>query len=333
MNQIAQRLASTRITLVGFVLLALVALASAETVLVPGWIIAIPLSALAANLLAALVVLPRLRANRVLFVMHVSLLALLALAAIGRVFHLEGRVEMLTGTAFEPSALEVVSAGPLHGTGFHDIRFVQQPFSVDYAPGVNRSRTYSTVAVRSEAGAEQRVVREDQPLTLAGYRFYVTHNKGFAPVLTWTPRDGNAVTGAIHMPSYPLLDWKQENTWQLPGHAPAKLWLHVKSPLRADAHWRLESDRTDAVLTVQVRDHHADLRVGESLNLDGGTLRYDELRGWMGYKVFYDPTLPWLVAFASITAMALGAHALSSLGRWRSVVRSGSRAGEVEGTA
>ncbi|OYU68100.1 MAG: hypothetical protein CFE45_43430, partial [Burkholderiales bacterium PBB5] len=35
---------------------------------------------------------------------------------------------------------------------------------------------------------------------------------------------------------------------------------------------------------------------------------YEGLRTWMGYRVAFDPTLPWLLASALLAALALGVH-------------------------
>ena len=40
-----------------------------------------------------------------------------------------------------------------------------------------------------------------------------------------------------------------------------------------------------------------------------GRLVYDGLRTWMGYRVAYDPSLPWLLAAALLATLALALHA------------------------
>jgi cytochrome c biogenesis protein len=50
------------------------------------------------------------------------------------------------------------------------------------------------------------------------------------------------------------------------------------------------------------------LAPGATLELAGGRLRYEGLTTWMGYVVFYDWTLPWLLAAAMLAAGALGWH-------------------------
>jgi cytochrome c biogenesis protein ResB len=53
-----------------------------------------------------------------------------------------------------------------------------------------------------------------------------------------------------------------------------------------------------------------ELQPGQSVALDGGTLTYLGLRSWMGYRVTYDPTLPWLLAASLLAVAALAWHYL-----------------------
>jgi hypothetical protein len=48
-----------------------------------------------------------------------------------------------------------------------------------------------------------------------------------------------------------------------------------------------------------------------------GVLVYEGLTAWMGYKVFYDPTLPWLLASAVLAIAALSAFFWRRFGRAR----------------
>ena len=62
-------------------------------------------------------------------------------------------------------------------------------------------------------------------------------------------------------------------------------------------------------LTVAVDGRSAAvLQPGQQFRLPGGQLRYVEPRMWMGYELFYDPTLPWLVAAALLAVVALAWH-------------------------
>lgn len=180
---------------------------------------------------------------------------------------------------------------------------------MEYNAGLVRGLTHSQVLIPDgRGGVMSRVVGDDRPLVLEGYRFYTTYNKGFAPVLTWTPDQGEAMTGTIHMPSYPLFDYKQDSTWTPPGGKPLRFWLRLDTGLRQDAAWLLDGKKASGVLVVNAGERRVELLPGQSVRLEGGSLRYERLTSWMGYKVFYDPTLRWLFIAAVVSIMGLGAH-------------------------
>ena len=71
--------------------------------------------------------------------------------------------------------------------------------------------------------------------------------------------------------------------------------------------WVLRAPAAHA-LAIDANAQRVVLRPGESHAFAAGTLHYVGLRMWMGYSVFYDWTLPWLLAAAVLAALALGAH-------------------------
>ena len=298
-------LASTRLTLVGFGTLGLVLIAKEFSVFSAPFMVLAILAGLTLNLAAALIATPRLRQEPGLFIFHLALLALLIMAGVGRLTHFDGHVEVMEGSAFSASEVTLDSKGLLHPDWLQSVAFVQGPFSVDYAPGVKRARTRSEILVAAQSVAETRSVGDDVPLVERGYRFYTTHNKGIAVVLTWLPAKGEAITGGVHMPRYPAFDWKQDNAWQPPNGPEVRFWLHLDTPLKEDSAWTLASERVSGMLVVNSQGKRVELKRGESVAVDGGALRFDELRGWMGYRIFFDPTLPWLLAAAMIAVFGL----------------------------
>jgi len=56
-------------------------------------------------------------------------------------------------------------------------------------------------------------------------------------------------------------------------------------------------------LVLRVGELRQELRPGDVVALDGGKLAYVGMGSWMGYRVIYDPTKPWLVA---TTLVAVG---------------------------
>jgi cytochrome c biogenesis protein len=95
--------------------------------------------------------------------------------------------------------------------------------------------------------------------------------------------------------------------------------LRLKTPLRRNAAWTLSGKDSSGELIVSAGGRRIVLKPGQSAHLAHGSLRFDELRTWMGYKIFYDPTLPWLFGMAVIGVGGLAWHFWRGLAasRWR----------------
>lgn len=311
MTRVLKLLASTRLALVGMALLAVgagLSYGNPDTTSI--WVLVGPLALLALNLLFAIVVNPRIHRRTPLLLFHVGLLAIVVLAAWGRVTFFEARVEVVEGHAFDPSALFDVKAGVWHSNNLHDVQFVQGNYTVEYSAGLVRGLTHSHLMVKDEDGEMQpQVVGDDRPLVVEGYRFYTTFNKGFAPLLTWTPRSGGGpVSGVLHMPSYPLFEHKQDQVWTPPGGSELKFWLSLDTGLDTNKAWVLDARRAQGLLVVNDGERRLELRPGDAAELAAGTLRYERLLSWMGYKIFYDPTLQALFLASMLSVAGLFWH-------------------------
>lgn len=305
MKQLARRLASTRLAMAGFGLLGAGILATYNLPGASMGIVAVPLALLAVNLAVAMVLHPRLRRGG-LGLFHAALLAMIVLAAIGRLTHLDGRLEVTEGAEADPRQMEITARGPLHGNGWQRLAFLQGRYEVNYAPRLKRGKTHSEVWLPGEAAP--RVVGDDTPLVLDGYRLYTTHNKGFAPLLTWRPPSGEAVQGALHLPSYPLFDYQQTNEWAAPDGRKLRFWLRIEQPLQENAAWTLRPEAMPATLIVEAGGRRHELEPGDSVQLAGALLKYERLLGWMGYRVFYDPTLIPLLVVSLAGVLGLAWH-------------------------
>lgn len=310
MMQRLRQLASLRLTLVGMGLLGVgAALSYDNPVSTPVWVLVAPLALLAVNLCAAILSNPHINRRGGLLVFHVGLLLIVVLAAVGRLTHMDGRIELTEGGAFAAEDLTDVQRGPWHAGRLARVQFVQGAYTVDYFPGMARGPTRSQVLTPDgQGGWEPRVVGDDTPLVLEGYRFYTTFNKGFAPILTWIPDRGEPATGSVHMPPYPLFEHRQANRWTPPGAEEIRFWLQLETGLNPQGEWQLVPANTSGVLVVRTGERRVELRPGESQRLDGGVLRYERLSSWMGYKLFYDPTLHWLFIASMIAVLGLAAH-------------------------
>ena len=74
----------------------------------------------------------------------------------------------------------------------------------------------------------------------------------------------------------------------------------------ADRGWTLSAQRAGPGLFLNQGDGvRSELRVGETVPVRGGFVRLEDLAMWMGYRVFYEPTLPWLFATSLLAVAAL----------------------------
>lgn len=304
-----RRVASLRLTLG---LIAVLGIGTVIAYRVEGmrtWPMVIPLLLLALNLIAAIATNGIFRRQTALLVFHLSLIALLLLVAAGRLTFLNGHTGVTEGTAFD-GTLAQFEAGPWHRGALDAVRFVNQGFSIDYAPGLQRGPTRNHVQWLDEAGHWHDATIGDQtPLVIEGYRFYTSFNKGFAPTFEWTAKDGSTVIGSVQLPPYPLKEYSQAAEWVPPGsNTPIWIMLDIDEIVldpEDHTHFRLP---TDYRLIARVGTQRHAMRPGDAAQLSEGQLRFVGLRSWMGYRVFYDWTLPWLFAACAVGVVSLGWH-------------------------
>lgn len=310
MRDLLKTLAGLRLTLVGLAGLAATCIAIA---LVPEraipWL-TLPLGVLAINLAAAIMVRHVFRRQSALLLFHVGLLVILVIVGVSVLIQFDGQIEMVEGAAFDRREVSVQKSGCLHPNRIDRVGFTQGPIEIRYLPGLRRDTTSSRVAVPGPSGRETLLVIGDRRGFLSsGYRFMTTPNKGFALLLDWQDETGQQVLGAIHFPSYPEFEWKQVNTWTTPAGETIRLELDLADRVSDDVSWVLQSKGVEFSVVVQSANgaRHR-LRAGEALHLDGGRITPVGLRLWMGYRITYDPLLPWLLAAAFLTLAAMAAH-------------------------
>lgn len=304
------RLASLKLSLLILIWLAIAVMLSYSGWVSPTWALALPLSLLAVNLAAAMAANPVFRQQTALLVFHLALLAIIALLAAGRLTYLKGHVELSDGEEFA-GQLTQYEAGPFHISRLKFIRFVNKGFGIEYAAGVRRGKTRNQVHYLDGNGQLQSTEIGDQvPLVLHGYRFYTSHNKGFAPVFLWYPdAGGEPLLGTVHLPSYPVHEYRQSREWEIPGTS-LKLWTMLQfdeiilDPEKP-SEFRLPQQHK---IIVRHGSERRELQPGEAMELPGGKLVYQGLKSWMGYTVFYDWTIFWLLAACLVAIGAIGWH-------------------------
>lgn len=302
-----QRLASLKLTLVGLAALAAGVLwAYPRPDAGPEWI-GLPLVLLAVNLLAAIGTNRKFRRQPALLAFHICLLALVVLAGVGRLAYFKGRIEITEGQVFDPARVEVVAQGPWHRLQLPAGLFQQGTVTVAYASGMVRGHTRSQLRLPEPSGDGEAVeVGDDRPLRYRDYRFYTTSNKGYSLLLEWVGDDGVRATGVVNLPSFPLLGLQPSQRWTTPGGETLELVLQRAEPPPEQADWTLGSATTRAVLELRRLGSSQRLQPGAVAAVGGGRVRYAGLRMWMGYRIYRDPTLPWMFAAALAAVVCLG---------------------------
>lgn len=307
-SRLLATLASLRLTLVSLLLLlaAVVYIYDHEGEGDATLPLVLPLLMLSINLLAAVLSNRTFRRQLPLLVFHLALLAIIVLVAMGRLTYLRATTEVVTGG--EHLAMARVEAGPWHWGDKEAVHFENLGFRIQYKPGLRRDATVNQVRWRDEAGIPRTAEIGDQvPLVLHGYRFYTSSNKGFAALFRWEPHQGEAQLGSVTFPSYPGHMDDQTTNWRL-GAEDVRVRLNIPQQLidpKTEGRFRLP-DRHEVSLDFSWRV--ATLKPGESVLIPAGRLVYVGLTTWMGYNVFYDWTMPWLLAACALAVLALAWH-------------------------
>jgi hypothetical protein len=257
------------------------------------------------NLVSAIKTQTLLRRNKALLMFHVSLAAMVILAGIGQLTYLKGRLELTQGTVFSGELIES-EQGMFHRNALNKLRFENLGYQVNYREGLNRNNTINQVAWIDPGGKPHVSEIGDQfPLILNGYRFYTSFNKGFSLVFTWQGITG-PVTGNVNLPSFPAREFEQAQYWQIPG-TNKMIWSQLvpaKRIVTPEQSFVL-GELTDHHVVVRFDDERFEMRPGEKVRLLEGTLHYEGVRQWMGYKVSYDWTRPWMIASCLIAIIAM----------------------------
>lgn len=301
-------LASLRLTPFALLLLALASVAVYRFDHRAAPWLAAPLFLLGLNLAAALATNGAFRRRLPLLVFHLALAALVLLAAAGRLTYLNGRAEVTEGAAF--AGLDEVDAGPLHGGALEELNFVHEGAEIRYMAGPVLDTLVARLRWRDRAGRERGgAVADNAPLVQAGYRIYPTTNKGFAPLLAWRSGAAPAQVAALHLPSYPANETGQAREWRpAPGAEPLWIMLPIAAPLIAPdrpSRFRLP-ERQDIV--VRRGAQRWVLAPGQRIVLADGELAYEGLTTWMGYRIVYDWTVPWILAACVVAILSMSWH-------------------------
>ena len=307
---LTKTMASLKLTLVGLAALIVNAFAVSQwpDTAIP-WLV-LPLSVLAINLLAALIVRHAFRQQAALLLFHIGLLAVLLMVTAGVLVRFDGRVEVVEGAAFDAAGVTARGTGWLHPNRLQQVRFTQGPMEVHYLSGLQRDTTHSRITLARTDGSEvPRDIGDRQGFTSHGYRFTTTFNKGYSVLVLWHDMDGRQSLGAVNFPSFPEFDWKQTNDWTTPSGETLTFELKLAERVPEDEPWTLGSREVSYEVGISGSAHaEKTIGPGQSTTATGGEITIVDLRLWMGYRIDYNPLLPWLLTAAFLSLGALAVH-------------------------
>lgn len=271
------------------------------------------LSGLALALLAACTALAavwrrrRLAASPGMWLFHAALPLLIAAVLAAPLFRAKGYFELAEGQQFAGDFI-MFEAGPL-ATPPRDWHLTQQPLAARYRRGELGGDI--DTALFDERANRMLPVRFLDLTELDGYRLTPTGNMGYAAVLSLRGA-GAPQRGVVIFPGYPNMRAHQVNRFYLPGGRAMEVSLvSGDAPYRRDEPWELRLPQ-DAELRFQSTGWLPfTLRVGGEHALDGGALRVEAVRRWLGYSVSRDPLAPLVFVAGALCVLGVVWHMLS----------------------
>lgn len=304
-------LASPKLTVLALLLMASAAVGASHFPTYITTLVLPPVSLLLINLLAALLVHPRLRFDLPLLVFHLALVAFLVLIALARLTYFDAGVKLNAGAAFN-GQFQSVARGPLHMGEPERLRFSHEQITEHLPVAGGYPITEALVTWWDAAGRPRLAeIGNDRPLALDGYRIFVTSQRGYSPVFSYLAGGtAQAQAGTAQLSdSYlerGIRDFVAGTDIQLPGGG--AVWVQVIPDSVAEQR-AMEQDLGVASLkhrlVIREGDVRHELRPGEFIELRGGRFSYQGLSNWVGYRITYDPTPPWLAATVVVAVVSL----------------------------
>ncbi len=290
-------LASLKLTLTGLFLLGTGIAVIILEWLTPTIAIAPGFLVLLLNLTFAILVKEKIRYNPALLVFHLSLLCLMLLVMVSRLTYLKGWVELTEGERFT-QLTGVIDAGPLHPDDFSDVAFTQGEFFTHIENG---SRKYTQSHILLPDGRSY-IISDQQPLDLAGYQFTLSPHIGYSLDFVW--QSGfDYRTIRIHLPAY-YRDSVQMLEWTLPdSDSNIMTLLEMDTSIAMQGRFKMPEDYQ---VVVNLNQQRIPLSLNQPVALQDGRLTFTGLQRWIGYDVFYDWTIPWLLVTCLSAILSLG---------------------------
>lgn len=257
---------------------------------------------LVVNLVFAILVREKIKNSPFLLLFHIALLLMLLAIGFSRLTYFKGWVEISPNMPItEPTG--VISKGPWHPNAFKNTRVQLLDFEANYGT----DGRYQSIRSLLQVGNKQQptLIDDSQTADILGYQFTQSSNIGFALSFVWMADDGTMVQGLSHFPSIIAYPETQGLELDLP---------NVKQPVWVGL--EIASDRPSFFTPrfvvpqeygyqVMASDGGYQVRPGQSIQLPEGSLMLQAVVPWVGYDLYYDPSIYFLLFSALIGVFAL----------------------------
>ena len=250
------------------------------------------------NLVCAILVKEKIRSNAALLIFHLSLLTLMCLVIASRLTYMKGWLQVNEGETFSEMT-GILRQGIWYPETLNENAFKQLHYKTLIEDG-GRTATQSYLALPNIK--EPFIIRDQTPLKLGAYQFTLSSHIGYSIIFNWLS-GFNHYQGHVLLPPYSRYSILSQK-WTIPNSdITVELLLDMDTETSMQGSFKMP---TEYQLVISHKKEKITLKTGESHSFEQGQLTFLGLKRWIGYDVFYDWTIPWLLVTCLLAIGSLG---------------------------
>jgi hypothetical protein len=250
------------------------------------------------NLVCAIVIKEKIHHNPALLIFHLALLVFMCLLICSRLSYMKGWLQLNEGETFSQMT-GILHQGPFYPEDLSQIAFRQ----LNYKTRITRGSLTKTQSFIALPDSKQPIIIQDQtPLIVGAYHFTLTGKIGYSLLFNWKSGfehyNGHVILPRYNRHSLLTHQWTIPNT-----DLSLELLLDMDTDSAMVDNFKLP---THYQLVISHQKNIINLKTGQSHHFKQGQLTFLGLKRWIGYDVFYDWTIPWLLVAVLLAIASLG---------------------------
>lgn len=241
------------------------------------------------------------------FLFHMGLILILLGGLISVATRAEGYIELGEGQIFTERRdnYQKLETSPLFGANHKYFQIRLDSFEDEYWPDGALRRAQSKVSIIDGGRmVGERIIEVSDPLKYRGVTFYQSPSYfGYAPKLTLELSGRPESTGLVHFPPSEEKSWGAETTIYLPGteyEIEAQLFYTARPPSM-----RIHVFKDGKGAESRKSLYTGVLKLGEKVELEEVSLRFDDLVKWSGFTVVQDKGVGIIICSFYFAAVCL----------------------------